>query len=431
MRLSIIFAVLLSFIAVTTAIACLPISAWAVGAPTDNYTIPDIPTDNTTPDEIKPDINFLLDGPSLQAKSAPPGVIAAFTSAPERDNNRITADDKWFLDMDINEPGWIYIYEYYPQGSNPAGKWVAYKWHLKESGVWKLGPFSATADEPEGQHIYRIWFYSGGQWTGEDPSSQNNNAITWTYSLNTPPFKIVSFEINPPAINAGEGTLLFWEAQGASSVEISGLGTMAGTSGTVMIKPAATTVYVLTARDAAGDTLSRSATVTVSPVPFAEQAMKLLGNPVILIVLLAAVAIIVMAFMLIRRRYAAQSEAIETLSLPALQIPEKLLEYRPQAATKAVLELPDGPDIKIAGSSKTVGRADLVRNLEIDRLSLVSRQHFRITFSDEQYFIEDLGSAGGTSLNGTDIRESGAVSLKDDDLIEPAGAVKLIFHILP
>ena len=424
MRLSTILAVLLSLAAVTAVIASLPALAGAVGAPADNYTVPDIPTDNTTPDEIKPAVDFKPVGLSSQDTNAPPDVKATFTSVPERDNNRITAGDKWFLDIDINAPGWIFIWEYYPKGSTYERKQVAWKWHLKESGVWNLGPFSATGDEPEGQHIYMIRFYSGGKFTGPWKD------ITWTYLPSTPQFKIVSFEINPPTINAGEGTLLFWEAQGASAVEISGIGTMAGSSGTRLIKPAATTTYILTIHDAGGKTLSQSASVTVRPVPFAEQAMKFLGNPVILIMSAAAIAIIVLAFILLRRRYAAQSEAKETLSLPSPQIPEKPEEHRPQAAAKAVLEMPDGPDIKIAGDSKTVGRADLARKLEIDRLSLISRQHFRITFRDEQYFIEDLGSAGGTSLNGVEIRESGAVSLKDDDLIEPAGTVKLRFHIL-
>jgi hypothetical protein len=410
--------------------AGLPGLAWAVGAPTDNYTIPDIPTDNTTPDEIKPAVNFLPEGPSSQAKSAPPGVKAVFTSVPARDDNRITAGDTWYLDIDINAPGWLYIYEYYPKGGDPTGKWTAYKWRLKESGVWKLGPFSASATEPEGQHIYRIWFYSGGQWASEDSRSQKYNDINWTYSPDTPTLKIVSFEINPPSVNAEEGTLLFWEVQDAVFVEISGLGSMAGSGGTVMIKPAATTTYVLTARDAGGKTLSQTATVTVRPLPLAAQAMKFLGNPVILIMAAAAVAIIVLAFILLRRRQAAQSEAKGPLSSSAPQPPEKPEEYRPQAAAKSVLELPGGLEIRIAGDTRAVGRTDLARGLEIDMLGLISRQHFRITCREEQYFIEDLGGAGGTRLNGVEIRKSGAVSLKDDDLIEPAGAVKLRFRVL-
>ena len=430
MRLGAILAVLLWLAAVTAVIAGLPILAGAVGAPADNYTIPDIPTDNTSLDEIKPAVNFLPEGPSSQDKSALPGVEAVFSSVPARDNNNITFNDTWYLDIDINAPGWLYIYEYYPKGSNPSGKWIAYKWHLKESGVWKLGPFSPSANEPEGEHTYRVWFYSGGQWTGEDPQSQKNNIITWTYSLSTPPLKIISFEINPPAVNTEEGTLLFWEVQGASLIEISGIGTMAGSDGTRLIKPAATTTYVLTISDAGGKTLSQSATVTVRPVSFAERVMKFLGNPVILIMAAAAVAVIVLAFILLRRRYAAKGEAKETLSLPALQLPEKLEEQRPQAATKVILALPGGSEIRISGDTRAIGRADLARGLEIDKLSLISRQHFRITFREEQFFIEDLGSAGGTSLNGIDIRESGAVKLTDGDLIEPADAVKLRFHVL-
>ncbi len=119
MRLGTLFAVLLWLAAVTAVIAGLPILAGAVGAPADNYTIPDIPTDNTTLDEIKPAVNFLPEGPSSQEKSAVPGVIAVFTSVPARNNSRITLDDTWYLDIDVNAPGWLYIYEYYPKGSNP------------------------------------------------------------------------------------------------------------------------------------------------------------------------------------------------------------------------------------------------------------------------------------------------------------------------
>ena len=424
MRLRMIFAALLLFIAFSTAIAGLPAVVGAMGAPTDNSTVPDVPTDNASTDEHKPSVNFLHEGPSSQDIGAAPGMKATFTSVPERENNQATPGDSWFLDIDINAPGLIFICEYYPGGSH---KWIAYNWRLKESGVWNLGPFSANPDEPEGRHVYRIWFYSGGKYTGGDTPW---NDVTWTYLPGTPQFKIVSFEINPPAINAGEGTLLFWEVQGASSVDISGMGSMAGTSGTIMIKPEATTTYVLTARDAGGKSMSQSASVTVRPLTPGEQAMKFLGNPVILIMSAAAIAIIVLVFILLRRKYAAQSEATETLSLPAPQLPEKSEEYRPQAAAKAILELPGGTEIRIAVETLAIGRADLARGLELDKLGRISRQHFRITFREEQFFIEDVGSAGGTSLNGTEIRESGAVSLKDDDLIEPAGAIKLRFRVL-
>jgi hypothetical protein len=430
MRLSTILAALLWLAAVSAVIAGLPVLAEAVGAPTDNYTIAGIPTDNTTPDEIKPAVNFLLEGPSSQGKSALPSVEAYFASVTARDDNRITSGDTWYLDIDINSPGWLYIYEYYPKGSDPGGKWIAHKWRLKESGVWKLGPFSASAAEPEGQHIYRIWFYSGGQWAGEDTNAPKNTIVTWIYSPDTPPLKIVSFEINPPAVNAEEGTLLFWEVQGASSVDISGIGAMAGSGGTLMIKPAATTTYVLTIRDSGGKTLSQPATVTVRPLTFAGQAMKSLGNPLIPIVAAAAVAIIVLAFVLLRRRQAAQNGAKEPLSLPVPQFPEKTAAPWPRVAAKAVLELPGGLEIRIAGDTHAVGRADLARDMAIDKLGHISRQHFRITFREEQFFIEDLGSAGGTRLNGTDIRQRGDVRLKDDDLIEPAGAIKLRFRVL-
>jgi len=415
---------LLLFVSALAAVADFPSGTSAVGAPTENYTIPDIPTDDPANDEIKPHVNFLLQSPTSQGKSTPPSFIASFSAVSAQEKYKLTADDKWYLDIDVNSPGWLYIYEYYPKGSNPGGKWIAYKWHLKESGLWKLGPFSPGNTEPEGQHIYRTWFYGNGQWAAEDPKEQQNYAIFWTYSKSYPELKIVSFEVNPPGINAGEGTLLSWDIRGSSSIEVSDIGTVAGPNGTLLIKPPSTATYILTARDPGGKVLSQSATVTVRPADLPDQAFKLLSNPVILIIMgLAAGALIVLLGLMLRRRYARPIE----LKSPPSSLPALLEQPAAPAAPRAYLALPNGLEIQLAGSSKSIGRGELARALGLDELCLISRQHFRVTCSDGQHFIEDMGG-GGTSLNGTDIRDQGEVSLNEGDLIELAGTVKLKFH---
>jgi hypothetical protein len=414
---------LLLFVSALAAMAGSPSGTSAVGAPTENYTVPDIPTDDPANDEIKPHVNFSLQGPTLQGKSTPPSFIASFSAASAQEKYKVTADDKWYLDIDVNSPGWLYIYEYYPKGSNPDGKWIAYKWRLTESGLWKLGPFSPGNTEPEGQHIYRTLFYGNGQWAAEDPKEQRNYAIFWTYSKSYPELKILSFEVYPPGINSGEDTLLSWDVQGSSAIEISDIGTVAGPGGTWLIKPPSTATYTLTARDPGGKVLSQSATVTVRPAAFLDQALKFPGNPLILIILgLAAGALIVLLGLTLRRRYARPTA---TESPPSS--PPALLEQPDAPATpRAYLALPNGLEIQLAGS-KNIGRGELARALGLDELCLISRQHFRITCTDGQHFIEDMGG-GGTSLNGTDIRHQGEVSLNDGDLIELAGTVKLKFH---
>ena len=72
---------------------------------------------------------------------------------------------------------------------------------------------------------------------------------------------IASFTATPASINAGQSSTLQWSVQNATSVSISSIGTVAA-SGTRSVSPTVTTVYTLTATNAAGSATS-TATVTV------------------------------------------------------------------------------------------------------------------------------------------------------------------------
>ena len=144
-------------------------SVVAIGAATDNTTIPDVPTGDHAQDEIIPPVECVLLEPSSQPESTPPRFISTFVGVSDGHQFKVTGDENWHLDVDINMPGWLYIYDYFPFGESLQGQWIAYKWQLRESGVWRLGPFTASDNLPEGLHIYRIWFYSDGQWATEEP----------------------------------------------------------------------------------------------------------------------------------------------------------------------------------------------------------------------------------------------------------------------
>jgi hypothetical protein len=73
---------------------------------------------------------------------------------------------------------------------------------------------------------------------------------------------IASFIATPAAITAGQSSVLSWSSSGATSLSISGLGTVTGTTATVT--PAVTTTYTLTATNSGGVSTS-SASVTVTP----------------------------------------------------------------------------------------------------------------------------------------------------------------------
>ncbi|MCY1076656.1 beta strand repeat-containing protein [Archangium lansingense] len=87
---------------------------------------------------------------------------------------------------------------------------------------------------------------------------------TVTVTVNQPP-TISSFTASSSTINAGQSTMLSWDATGATSLRISpGVGTVTGTS--VSVSPAATTTYTLTATNEVGS-VTAMVTVTVNQPP--------------------------------------------------------------------------------------------------------------------------------------------------------------------
>jgi len=73
---------------------------------------------------------------------------------------------------------------------------------------------------------------------------------------------IASFTATPASITAGQSSALQWSVQNSTSVSISSIGTVSA-SGTNNVSPTVTTVYTLTATNAAGST-TKTATVTVT-----------------------------------------------------------------------------------------------------------------------------------------------------------------------
>lgn len=405
----------------------MPLAVSAIGAPTENFTVPNMPASDTANDEVKPNVNFLLEGPSTHLGDSAPAFAASLTTEPFREGNRVTAADKWFLDIDISAPGWLYIYEYYPDGSNPPGQWVAYKWHLKDSGAWKLGPFSATPGIIQGEHHYRIWFFSGKQWVQAGATGQSYSNVDWQYAKAPPPPRIVSFEANPTSIAAGEATLLTWDVQGADSIEISGIGPVTDNSGPLTARPLANSSYVLTARNGGGKTASPTVTVTVRQATAAETLGKLAGNPVIIIMALASLAVVILAVVLIRRYLAekVEGEVTESSAAPALQKPA----LKTDSHAAAYFELPNGQQLPAGLGNGFTGRAELARALGLEELRSISRRHFRVYDDKGKYYIEDDSSSRGTLVNGKEIKGSGTASIEDGDSIEPAGTIRLTFHI--
>jgi hypothetical protein len=334
-------------------------SVGATGAPTDNTTVPNVPAGDQAENEIKPPVEYVLRGPTSQTETTPPNLIAGFITAGNKVLT-VSGNENWYLDLDINNPGWIYIYEYYPAGQALPGQWLAYKWQLPESGLWRLGPFTPADNEAEGQHMYRLWFYGDGQWAVGKSGTQSN-LIYWTYSKGQPAEPVPPPSPVAPAKQPG----------------------------------------------------------------FPARVYAFFTQPVVLGISLIIVAGLALLVIYIWRRRS-QYKISRTGEASTAQLSATLASV----PATAKITLPNGIDIRFSANSKVIGRSDLARALSLDDLGLISRQHFEVKSDDEKFYVEDLGSANGTLLNGQDISDQGPVSLDDDDIIEPAGAIPLKFHTL-
>ena len=91
------------------------------------------------------------------------------------------------------------------------------------------------------------------------------------------PSVIGFFSSNPSAINPGGTTTLSWNVTGANSVSIDqGIGQV-NAAGTMLVSPATSTVYTISAINSAG-TVTRSAMTTVNSAP---QPQTTDSNPVV------------------------------------------------------------------------------------------------------------------------------------------------------
>lgn len=338
----------------------------AIGTPSDNLTAPDFSGDDGAQVEIEPTVEYDLVGPTLQTENTPPNIIPSFIGPSEGNNLTVTGQESWYLQIDINAPGWLYIYEYFKTGDEFSGRWIAYKWQLSQSGLWELGPFTATPDEPEGEHIYRFWFYSDGHWAGEGSDTSQNMLIDWTYSKGPPaeqPAAPPAGQVQPPAKEAS----------------------------------------------------------------FLDRLVDFISKQAVLILVILLVIAIIIVGLFAYRRYTRRDRVQNSASIAAEGEPENADAALPSAFANARITLPNGIELQLDGSSRVIGRGDLARALDLDTLGLISRQHFKINREGEQFYIEDLGSANGTRLNGMDISGKGAVTLNAGDIIAPAGAIDLTF----
>ncbi|MFT6861986.1 MAG: hypothetical protein ACJAVK_000540, partial [Akkermansiaceae bacterium] len=93
------------------------------------------------------------------------------------------------------------------------------------------------------------------------------------------PPAVTSFLASPPFIDSGQSVTLSWETINATTVSISpGIGNVPAASGTVLVSPAATTTYILTATGDSSPATTSQITVGVDVEPFAPIITEFLAD---------------------------------------------------------------------------------------------------------------------------------------------------------
>ena len=208
-----------------------------------------------------------------------PGVASSIVSAYLVNShgqilNTLYRNELCYLIVSFNGPGYFYLWEYYPSGSDTVyGHWLCYKWYRPAAGIWKIGPFAAETWDPPGEYTWRMWYLSGFSWTTRSLTFNFIRDYYPYYPYNVPSTIITpvynpvinSFTSNYSTIDAGQTATLSWSTTNATSVTISpSVGTVAA-SGSTTVTPATSTTYTLTARGSSGRSETSSVTITVTP----------------------------------------------------------------------------------------------------------------------------------------------------------------------
>lgn len=123
-------------------------------------------------------------------------------------------------------------------------------------------------------------------------------------------------------------------------------------------------------------------------------------------------------------RFVTKVDVEKAMEMSTLIEPMEAVPTIPKAVELAKLVLPNNREIEI-GEKKEFGREDFKDVVSGEKFRFISRSHFKITRSNEAFYIEDLESTNGTMLNEEEIKGLGRRKLKDGDEILIAKMLKI------
>jgi pSer/pThr/pTyr-binding forkhead associated (FHA) protein len=92
---------------------------------------------------------------------------------------------------------------------------------------------------------------------------------------------------------------------------------------------------------------------------------------------------------------------------------------------QAKLVLKEKNEFLIQEFDRIFGREDFVGLVSSEDLMFIGKEHFKITKKNDGFYIEDLNTKNGTSINGMDINGKVQKKLKNEDQILVAKTIKI------
>lgn len=130
-------------------------------------------------------------------------------------------------------------------------------------------------------------------------------------------------------------------------------------------------------------------------------------------VILAVIAGLLLEF--IYRRYSTKSKMLQTTMTPASE----------SSKFMAKLVLKENQEFLIKEYERIFGREDFIGVAPADELMFIGKEHFKITREEDGYYIKDLNTKNGTSLDGEDLTGRGKIKLADGNEILVAKTLEI------
>lgn len=101
-----------------------------------------------------------------------------------------------------------------------------------------------------------------------------------------------------------------------------------------------------------------------------------------------------------------------------------------QKESMAQLILPNNNNIVVNGAEKVIGREDFLGVVTSDKLYFIGKDHFKITRKEQNFYIQDLNTKNGTTINGIPLKGNQTHRLNDGDEIILAKSLKIKYNEL-